>query len=114
MADSVETALKVGTGKHDRAYRRKKKLISCFRQAMHALIAASACPNLRQKLFSFNSPQGACPDCHGIGFKLEIEEDLVVPEKDLTVAEGAIRPWASASHRVGRQSYFLDAPQRCF
>ncbi|KKU82852.1 MAG: UvrABC system protein A [Parcubacteria group bacterium GW2011_GWA2_47_8] len=104
VADSVETALKIGNG----------RLIvqSGEKPRDHLYSASSACPTcgismpeLTPKLFSFNSPQGACPECHGIGFKLELDPDLVVPEKDLTIAEGALRPWASASHRVGRQSY---------
>src|SRR3989338_6036495 len=96
VADSVETALKIGNG----------RLIvqSGEKPRDHLYSASSACPTcgismpeLTPKLFSFNSPQGACPECHGIGFKLELDPDLVVPEKDLTIAEGALRPWASAS-----------------
>jgi excinuclease ABC subunit A len=47
--------------------------------------------------FSFNSPHGACPDCTGLGVKMELDPDLVVPNKNLTIAEGAIQPWARAS-----------------
>jgi excinuclease ABC subunit A len=47
--------------------------------------------------FSFNSPHGACPDCTGLGVKMEIDPDLVIPNKSLTIAEGAIQPWARAS-----------------
>ncbi|MFD1419567.1 excinuclease ABC subunit UvrA [Lactiplantibacillus songbeiensis] len=59
-----------------------------------------ACPvcgftvgELEPRLFSFNAPQGACPDCEGLGMKLEVDEDLVVPDKSLTLAEGALAPW---------------------
>ena len=59
-----------------------------------------ACPicgftvgELEPRLFSFNAPQGACPDCEGLGIKLEVDEDLVVPDKSLTLAEGALAPW---------------------
>ena len=48
---------------------------------------------LEPRLFSFNAPQGACPDCEGLGIKLEVDEDLVVPDKSLTLAEGALAPW---------------------
>ncbi|MBI4090529.1 MAG: excinuclease ABC subunit UvrA, partial [Candidatus Komeilibacteria bacterium] len=44
--------------------------------------------------FSFNSPHGACPECSGLGTKLEVDAELVLPNKKLTLAEGAIRPWA--------------------
>ena len=47
------------------------------------------------RTFSFNSPHGACPACTGLGFKQEIDPDLVIPNKDLSIAEGAIRPWQS-------------------
>jgi excinuclease ABC subunit A len=47
--------------------------------------------------FSFNSPHGACPDCTGLGVKMELDPELVIPNKNLTIAEGAIQPWARAS-----------------
>jgi excinuclease ABC subunit A len=51
------------------------------------------------QLFSFNSPQGACPGCNGFGERLEIDERKVVPDLDKSIAAGAIRPWASDSWR---------------
>jgi excinuclease ABC subunit A len=64
-----------------------------------------ACPNehplslddVEPRTFSFNSPFGACPVCTGIGTKLEVDPELVVPDDDLTLAEGAIAPWATGS-----------------
>lgn len=56
-------------------------------------------PEIEPRLFSFNSPQGACPICQGLGIKLEIEPELVLPNPRLTIAEGAIRPWSrTTSH----------------
>lgn len=59
-----------------------------------------ACPQcglsyeeLQPRLFSFNSPFGACPKCHGLGVKMEFDPDLVVPNKELTLNNGAIKPW---------------------
>lgn len=52
-------------------------------------------PNIEPKLFSFNTPRGACGGCTGLGVKLEIEPDLIIPNKHLTLSEGAIRPWAN-------------------
>jgi len=63
-------------------------------------------PEIEPRLFSFNSPFGACPECQGLGTKLEIDPKLIIPNPRLTLAEGAIRPWATASHRVGRQGYY--------
>ncbi len=54
-------------------------------------------PKLEPAMFSFNSPQGACRACGGLGTRLEIDADLVIPNKKLTIAEGAIRPWARIS-----------------
>lgn len=48
---------------------------------------------LEPRLFSFNAPLGACPDCEGLGMKLEVDEDLVVPDRSLTLKEGALLPW---------------------
>ena len=44
-------------------------------------------------MFSFNSPFGACPECDGIGSKLEVDLDLIIPNKDLTLNQHAIAPW---------------------
>ncbi len=63
-------------------------------------------PEIEPRIFSFNSPYGACLTCTGLGSTLEIDPKLVIPNKRLSIAEGAIRPWASASHRVGRQSWY--------
>jgi len=51
-------------------------------------------PELEPRLFLFNSPQGACPDCEGLGTKKEIDPNLVIPDKTRTIAEGAIMPWS--------------------
>ena len=67
-----------------------------------------ACPNehpltleeIEPRTFSFNAPYGACPQCTGIGSRLEVDPELVVPDEELTLAEGAIAPWA------GHQKYF--------
>nr|WP_239073643.1 excinuclease ABC subunit UvrA [Cellulomonas denverensis] len=60
-----------------------------------------ACPNdhplsldeIEPRTFSFNAPYGACPECTGIGSRLEVDPDLVIPDEDLTLAEGAVAPW---------------------
>jgi len=64
-----------------------------------------ACPNdhvltleeMEPRTFSFNAPYGACPECTGIGVKLEVDPELVVPDPELSLAEGAIVPWSSMS-----------------
>ncbi len=61
-------------------------------------------PMLEPRLFSFNSPHGACPSCTGLGTKLVLERDLVIPNKRLTIAQGAIKPWTRIS---GNQNSYL-------
>lgn len=51
-------------------------------------------PTIEPRLFSFNSPHGACPSCQGLGTRLEFDKDLILPNPRLTLAEGAIRPWS--------------------
>ncbi len=62
-------------------------------------------PKPEPRLFSFNSPLGACPECTGLGIKLVLESDLVIPNKRLTIAEGAVKPWTRIS---GNQSSYFE------
>jgi excinuclease ABC subunit A len=76
-----------------------------------------ACPNghaitlteLDPREFSFNSPHGACPECKGLGTKLTVEPDLVIPNPKLTLAEGAIRPWSKTTSRVSWYARVLES-----
>ena len=52
---------------------------------------------LEPRMFSFNSPFGACPTCDGLGQKLKVDLDLVIPDKNKTLNEGAIEPWEPTS-----------------
>ncbi|MDQ3669715.1 MAG: excinuclease ABC subunit UvrA, partial [Actinomycetota bacterium] len=61
-------------------------------------------PELEPRIFSFNSPHGACPRCTGLGAQQEIDPDLLVPEPELSIAEGALVPWS-----LGSSSGFYDA-----
>ena len=54
-------------------------------------------PELEPRIFSFNSPHGACPRCTGLGSQMEIDPELVVPDPSLSIAEGAILPWSSGA-----------------
>ncbi|MCX7912010.1 MAG: excinuclease ABC subunit UvrA, partial [Dehalococcoidales bacterium] len=90
VADSVETALKVGSG---------VVLVSVIGGEELLFSEQFACPEcgislgeIAPRTFSFNSPHGACPACTGLGFRLEIDPDLVL-NRELSVMEGAIRPW---------------------
>ncbi|WP_314875276.1 excinuclease ABC subunit UvrA [Actinomyces oris] len=87
-----------------------------------------ACPNehplaldeMEPRTFSFNAPYGACPACTGIGTRLEVDPELVVPDEELTLAEGAVAPWSSHQKYFTRQlealgkelSFDVDTPWR--
>jgi excinuclease ABC subunit A len=96
LADSVETALELGEGLMIVVYGdgHEKKFSEDF-----------ACPDcginfeeISPRMFSFNSPHGACPECNGLGSKLEIDTDLVVPDRSLSLNEGAILPWSKSKN----------------
>ena len=67
---------------------------------------------IEPRSFSFNNPFGACPECFGLGYKMEFEEDLMIPDKRLSIAEGAITVlgWQSCTDK--RKFYLCDS--RCF
>ncbi len=102
LADSVETALKLASG---------TVLISIIDGEETLYSESFSCPDcaisieeIEPRTFSFNSPHGACPECTGIGFKSEIDPELVIPNKKLSLAEGALAPWA----RSGSMSYWYN------
>jgi excinuclease ABC subunit A len=64
-------------------------------------------PELSPRMFSFNSPYGACPDCGGLGTRMYFDEDLVVPDRGLSIREGAIVPWSG--RRYLRYFHIIDA-----
>ncbi|HYA86063.1 MAG TPA: excinuclease ABC subunit UvrA [Nitrospirota bacterium] len=93
LAESVETALRQADGivlvnlvdeKRDNLYSEK---LAC-------LIDGISYPEIAPNSFSFNSPQGACPTCDGLGGLLEFDPDLIIPNPLLSLREGAIKPWA--------------------
>ncbi|MBI4313956.1 MAG: excinuclease ABC subunit UvrA [Candidatus Omnitrophica bacterium] len=91
LTDSVETALKAGKGTVLVVPAGGKELL---------LSEKFGCPDcgvsfaeLEPRLFSFNSPYGACPTCHGLGTRLEIDRELVVPDASKSILEGALEPW---------------------
>jgi len=104
IADSVETALRLGKGVVIASFGKKEDFI--FSEQFACEHCGISLPPLEPRLFSFNSPYGACPECQGLGKKLEVDPDLCIPDKSLSIAEGAILPWARASHKIGRQGYF--------
>ena len=102
LTDSVETALNLAEGRVviDLVLREGEESPWAGNNRMFS--EHLACPNehtlqtdeIEPRSFSFNAPFGACPDCDGIGSRLEVDESLVVPDPDLSIIEGAIAPWS--------------------
>ena len=101
LADSVETALRYGEG----------VMIALVGSEEHVYSERFACadcgisyPDIEPRLFSFNSPVGACPSCDGLGSKTVFDPALVIPDDSLSLAGGAIEPWAGRETFMYRQT----------
>lgn len=95
LSDSLETALKLGSGKVVIDVIGEEELL--FSEDHACPICGFSIGELEPRMFSFNSPFGACPECDGLGSKLEVDMDLIVPNKDLTLRKHAIAPWEPTS-----------------
>ena len=98
LTDSVEAALKLGSG---------QMIVHMMgREDLKMSEARSCCgiayPELTPQLFSFNSPLGMCPDCNGIGTLLSMDSDKIIPNKALSIRQGAVLPW---------KNYFIKKPR---
>ena len=91
LADSIETALKLGSGVVLIDILDGEELL--FSEHFACVYCGISLGEIAPRTFSFNSPYGACPECTGLGCKLEIDSNLVVPDKKLSLDEGAIQPW---------------------
>ena len=98
VADSIETALELAEGiaaiavdTHD------GEDLQTFSQALACTHCGISYEELAPRNFSFNSPYGACTTCDGLGTRLEVDAELVVPDPSLSVRDGALAPWASAT-----------------
>ena len=102
LTDSVETALNLADGRVVVELVTREGEESPWQDVRRTFSENLACPNehelqtdeIEPRSFSFNAPFGACPECDGIGSRLEVDEDLVVPNPDLSLVEGAIAPWS--------------------
>ncbi|WCJ51976.1 excinuclease ABC subunit UvrA [Lentilactobacillus buchneri] len=98
LSDSLEAALRLSGGYAVADFLGERDPLM-FSEHYACPICGFTVGELEPRLFSFNSPLGACPDCDGLGMKLEVDEDLVVPDRTKTLAEGALAPWNSASSK---------------
>ena len=99
VADSVETALKNGDGVVLVHVEGGDELV--FSEQFACVHCGVSLPEIEPRTFSFNSPHGACHKCTGLGFKLEVDPDLIIPNKGLTLSEGAIVPWVRSGSSSG-------------
>ncbi len=108
LADSLNTALDLGDGLimvniiKDNEDIVLSEHFSCAKCGINL-------PPLEPRNFSFNSPHGACSECTGLGTKLEVDSELVIPNPKLTIAQGAIRPWSRTSSNQGWYMRILNA-----
>lgn len=102
LADSIETALGLADG---------LVIIDVIGEEEILLSSKLACPEghvslpeITPNMFSFNAPIGMCPDCNGLGFHLQVDRDLVIPDYDLSINEGAVDPYATST----KESYYYE------
>ncbi|MCI7290671.1 MAG: excinuclease ABC subunit UvrA [Methanobrevibacter woesei] len=110
LVDSLETATKFGEGlvtvlfdNGDEEYEKK------YSEQFACVDCGINFEELTPRMFSFNAPQGACPECNGIGSKMEIDPDLIVPNKLLSLNEGAIVPWSKSNKKENYYHQMLEA-----
>ncbi len=99
LFDSIEAALRLSDGYMDVDVIGKEKL--SFSEYYACPLCGFTVGEMEPRLFSFNAPFGACPACDGLGMKLAVDPDLVIPDQDKTLAEGAIAPWAKSKYYMG-------------
>ncbi len=111
LTDSVETALREGKGTLVAADADKEQRVGPgdpeeYKKHDRFFSETNACHacglsfgELAPQGFSFNSPQGSCPDCQGLGTRAEMDPALIIPDPSLTIREGAVEPWASGMER---------------
>jgi excinuclease ABC subunit A len=100
LADSVETAVALADGILEIETLPRdggEGQVLTFSERFACLHCGISMPELEPRIFSFNSPHGACPRCTGLGSQMEIDPDLVVPDPSLSIDDGAILPWASGA-----------------
>ncbi|MBU0686958.1 MAG: excinuclease ABC subunit UvrA [Candidatus Margulisbacteria bacterium] len=125
LIESIETALRYGNGivKISRSEEgSKRKPDEIYSEKFACPECGISLDEITPRIFSFNGPYGACPECSGLGNKLEFDPDLVIPDKNLTLREQAIVPWGAADtyymvrlEAVGSKYGFdLDTPIKKF
>jgi excinuclease ABC subunit A len=105
LADSIETAVALADGmvEIETVPREGVGELTLYSEKFACPDHGPVIPELEPRIFSFNSPHGACPRCTGLGSQMEIDPELVVPDPSLSIGEGAIAPWAGSSSQYYEQ-----------
>ena len=116
LADSIETAVGLADGIVEveivpREGDRQAAQVLTFSEKFACLKCGTSMPELEPRIFSFNSPHGACERCTGLGSQMEIDPELVVPDPTLSIGEGALAPWASSASQYYEQITLALAEQ---
>ncbi|MBP9752926.1 MAG: excinuclease ABC subunit UvrA, partial [Proteobacteria bacterium] len=108
LADSIETALKLTDGLCE-IQNHETGEVTLFSSKFACPVSGFTLSEIEPRLFSFNSPIGACPKCDGLGKEIVFDEDLIVPNKNLSLRDGAIAPWTSESSKFddGKAGYYM-------
>ena len=112
VADSVETALRNGDGVVLVDVQGGEELV--FSEHFACVHCGVSLPEIEPRTFSFNSPHGACTACTGLGFKLVVDPDLVIPNKDLSLGEGAITPWVRSGSSSGWYKSLIESVAKAY
>ncbi len=108
LVEAVEAALHLGEGVINVInYDTNEEQL--FSEHYTTVDSAYALPEIEPRLFSFNSPHGACPSCMGLGSLLIVDPELIVPNTKLSILEGAIRPWSRTTQRMSWYTKLLEA-----
>jgi len=102
LADSIETAVTRAEGIVDIEHVETGE-IKTFSERFMCLHCGTSMPELEPRMFSFNSPHGACPRCTGLGSQMEIDPELIVPDPSLSLNDGAILPWSTSASNYYEQ-----------
>src|SRR5918994_6888238 len=102
LADSIETAVGLADGLVDVEMVDTGE-VRTYSERFACLHCGTSMPELEPRMFSFNSPHGACQRCTGLGSQMEIDPELVVPDASLSLSEGALAPWATSASQYYEQ-----------
>ena len=112
VSDSVETALKHGDGVVLVDVQGGEEMV--FSEHFACVHCGTSLPEIEPRTFSFNSPHGACQACTGLGFKLEVDPDLVIPNRRLSLSEGAIIPWTRSGSSSGWYRSLIESVAKAY